>query len=695
MDGRRAVLVGSALLALLSAIAFAPVWNNDFINYDDPIYITDNPTVKSGLTADGIVWAMKSGRTGNWHPLTWMSHMIDVDLYGLEPRGHHLTSWFFHTLSGLLLFLILGMQTCAWRSSFLVALLFLVHPLRVESVAWAAERKDVLSTFFGVLSIGAYFRWTAHRGLARYSVLAIVFMLSLMSKPMLVTLPFVFLLLDYWPLGRFGSERNPRPIYRPPFALVREKIPLFAITLAVSVIVFFVQQHQGAVRTMGEIPLGSRLGNVFVSYLVYVWKTLIPTGLGVFYPHPEHRISELGVVTGLVGVLVTTFVLLRHSRRWPQAVVGWFWFLGTLVPVIGLIQAGGHAYADRFTYFPQIGLGFLALWHLGTLKPTSRLWGGIAFAVSILVLLTFQQTARWHDSATLFRHTAEVTTRNHLAFNQLGVALDTAGREDDAKESFLKALKFRPGYRSAQRNLDSLGDDVADTASVITRYQADLAKDPESAEAHFNLSRVLIRAEDWQAAERHLREAARLRPGFASAETQLGRALDEQGREDEALVFFDAAARSDPRDPVARFNYANALHRARRPTLALREVDATLELDPTRQSAHQLRGILLSSLGRHESAAESYLEVLKLNPDHVEAHYYRAVSLTLAKRGAEAVDHYHRVIELRPGHAEAHFNLAVVHMHASQPDEARMHLQRVLEIEPGNENAARYLAELN
>ncbi len=378
---KKRLLIISLFLIIASFMAFWQVTRCDFINYDDDKYLTDNSHVQDGLTVEGITWAFTTGYAANWHPLTWISHMVDVQLFGLQPGWHHLTNLLFHLASTLLLFLVLHRMTKAlWQSAF-VAALFALHPLHVQSVAWVAERKDVLSTFFWMLTMGTYASYVAKPGLKRYLTLLLCFALGLMAKPMLVTLPFVLLLLDYWPLQRLEQKRPPQeglskdksttspvripvqpvghwPLIRP---LLIEKIPLFALAALSSIVTYLVQHHGGAVQSLETFPPGVRMANAFVSYITYMVKMLWPTNLAVFYPYPTSW--PLWQVLGSAALLITiTVLVIRGAKKRPYAAVGWFWYVGTLVPVIGVVQVGRQALADRYTYIPLVGLFIIVAW---------------------------------------------------------------------------------------------------------------------------------------------------------------------------------------------------------------------------------------------------------------------------------------------------------------------------------------------
>lgn len=508
-----------ALLAALTLAAYVPVFFSDFIRLDDGFYVVHNPHVIGGFTGENLAWAFQTGYQGNWHPLTWLSHILDVRLFGLHPLGHHLTSLLFHVVNAWLLFQLLQRMTGALGRSLVVAALFALHPLHVESVAWVAERKDVLSTFFFLLALGAYARYARSSGGASETaagsqgrpevaapadgrrwlayVLALAFFaLGLMSKPMLVTVPFILLLLDYWPLGRL----QPGPRRTSPASLLLEKAPFFVLTIASCIVTFLVQDKSHA--TALALPLALRLANAIVSYAKYLGKTVWPIDLAVFYPHPDLRypISHqwpawIIVVATLALAMVSVGIVLRRHRA-PWLVVGWFWFLGTLVPVIGLVQVGIHGLADRYTYIPLIGLFLAVVWEAEALwrawvsspripasinfegfelKPlltNPRIPAALASTVLLsLGLLTFRQAAFWQTNLGLFQHALVVTGGSALAHFHVGTGLGELEQFPEAKEHFQAAVRTDPTYAPPYYSLGLIAEAEGQPAQAITNYQ--------------------------------------------------------------------------------------------------------------------------------------------------------------------------------------------------------------------------------
>ena len=579
----------AVLLALVTISVYWPALSHDFVNYDDPLYVTANVHVQTGLTGDNLGWAFCHPVVGNWHPLTMLSHMLDCEVYGLNPRGHHLTNVLLHAANTALVFLLLRSLTgTTWRS-LMVAALFGLHPLHVESVAWVAERKDVLSAFFGLLCLMAYTRYAQRQSrverraskakeyppgaqLQQPSILAprpsplayflalIFFALGLMSKPMLVTLPFVLLLLDYWPLNRIRrSELGTRNFT----SLLLEKTPFFALAAVMSVVTYAVQQHTGMMHSLENVPLGDRAGNALISYCRYLGKLFWPADLAVFYPYPARWPSFQVSLAGGLMAGVSAFVFVRRTRH-PWLLMGWLWFCGTLVPVIGLVQVGGQAMADRYSYIPSLGIFILAVWGAYELAQPWRhhelaLGGAGCVAIILCLGLTRQQLGYWQNSETLYRHALAVTKNNYLAHHNLGIALFKQGQVDEAISQYREALRLKPDYAEAHYDLGSALAANNQTDEAIVEFQTAIRLEPDYAAARVNLGTALGREGRMDEAIGQYREALRLQPDNAELRYDLGTALGMQGRMDEAIVQFQEALRLQPDYTAARYNLDHAL----------------------------------------------------------------------------------------------------------------------------------------
>ncbi len=553
-------------LVAATALVYLQLLGHDFISFDDGVYVTQNPYVQTGLTGETITWALTTTHGNFWHPLTWLSHMLDCELFGLNPGIHHLINLLFHMGNSILLFVVLRRMTGAiWRSA-IVAALFALHPLHVESVAWVAERKDVLSTFFWMLTMWAYVRYTERPGVGRYVLVLILFVLGLISKPMVVTLPFVLLLMDYWPLGRIrlGLPLQPdsiKPQKRTIFELVWEKCPLFALAAFGSAVAYFAQMT--AMVSLGIYPVKVRIANAVVSYVTYMEKMFWPQSLSVFYPYPEYLPLWQTVAAGLF-LLIFSAVIFKAGARFLYLPVGWLWYVGTLLPVIGLVQVAGHAMADRYTYIPLIGLFILIAWAVPDLLEkwryrcvVLRVFSGGLF--SVLMILTWVQVRYWEDSMALFNHAINATNNNYLAHNSLGAALLGEGRLAEAIKHFREALRIRPDYAEANNNLGNAFADQGDIETAIRHYSEALRVKPNAAEIHVNLGSVLLRKGRLNEAARHYSEALRIKPDFAGAHNNLGIILAYQGDLARAISHFREALRLDPGDASARRNLERAL----------------------------------------------------------------------------------------------------------------------------------------
>lgn len=510
-------------LVVINLLIYAPVRNFEFTNTDDPTYVTDNPQVLGGLSWANVDWAFTEGKVPYWHPLTFLSHMLDVELYGTNAAGHHLTSVILHIACAVMLFVLLLRMTGAFWRSAVVAALFSLHPLRVESVAWIAERKDVLSAFFWIATMMAYLHYVRRPGFKRYAAVMALFALGLMAKPMVVTLPFALLLLDYWPLERVSlGDVSPRRGLLSPAALVKEKIPLFALTLLGSAVTFVTQRNVGAVNTLDEIPLWLRVSNALHSYVAYLGDMFWPTKLVALYPYPDAALTTAALVAILVLSAITVVVLvLRRSQ--PYLPVGWFWYLGTLLPVIGLVQVGPQARADRFTYIPQIGILLMLVWgvyELARRLPNSRVVVAplAAAAVAACTIISMRQVNIWSDSVTLWEHTLRLTRDNGIAQYNLGVQFVGTGRVDDGIRHLREAVRLEPRYAIAHNRL-ALAIDSKGHTPEVTKLLGDVVK---------------------------------ILPTSSDAYANLGISLAKDGRNAEAIAAFEEALILNPNDGVVR-----------------------------------------------------------------------------------------------------------------------------------------------
>ncbi len=509
ITSRRWLSVGVCIsLAVLTYIVFGQTLWHDFINYDDPRYVYENTKITSGLNTAGIAWAFTHIHSENWHPLTTISHMLDCQLYGLKAGGHHFTNVLLHTIAAILLFLALQSMTGAlWRSAF-VATVFAIHPLRVESVAWVAERKDVLSGVFFMVTLLAYVHYTRAPSIGRYLTVVLAFALGLMSKPMLVTVPFVLLLLDYWPLGRIRGQRLDVRGQKKVLTLILEKIPLIVLSAVSSVVTFLAQR--GAVGWTEQLPVLARINNAVVTYVVYMGQMLWPVKLAVFYPHPENRLPLPEIILAVAILIAATAAAFILRKKGPYLVTGWLWYLGMLVPVIGLVQVGWQGHADRYTYLPQIGLYFLLTWAVADLTAGWRrqrdIWSAsAAVIISALSWRAWTQTSYWRDSETLFTHALAVTSNNDVAENNLRIVFLRKGNLDEAISLLEAAVDLRPENSPAHENLAKALLQKGQVADALVHYRKLLELQPDNIEVHNIVGTVLIQqgqareaVEEWQ-----------------------------------------------------------------------------------------------------------------------------------------------------------------------------------------------------
>jgi Tfp pilus assembly protein PilF len=550
------------VVLLLLLVTYAVYWQaigHPFVEFDDGQYVFENERVQAGLTRDGVAWAFTTTFVANWHPLTWLSHMLDCQLYGLNPGGHHLTSILFHIANTALLFLVLKRTTGAqWRSLF-VAALFAIHPLHVESVVWVSERKDVLSGFFWMLTLWAYVRYAERpSSLGSYLLVLLCLGLGLMAKPMLVTLPFVLLLLDFWPLGRFRDGRSERLIdWSRARRLILEKLPLFVMAGVSSVATLLIQRASGATTDLEVLPFDLQIGNSLLAYMGYIGKTIWPVGLGVFYPHPREAVSPLMVMVAAVFLITVCVLVIRTARTHPYLAVGWLWYMGTLVPVIGLVQVGGQSMADRYTYLPLIGLFIIAAWGLPELVERFSHRRVLLSAVATPLLVVFAvlawfQVTRWKDSVSLFEHTVRVTSDNYRIHYNLGVVLERRGELDDAIMHYSEAIRIRPHYVSANFNLGNALAKQGKLDHAFARLSEAVRLKPDLREARLNLGATLARQGKLDEAIAQYAEILQLHPDFSEARVNLGASLAVQGRREEAIAHFSEVLRVEPDHPRAR-----------------------------------------------------------------------------------------------------------------------------------------------
>ncbi|MDB6026518.1 MAG: Tetratricopeptide 2 repeat protein [Verrucomicrobiales bacterium] len=621
-------LLLSALLVAGILLLYAGVRKHGFMCYDDPLYITENGYVQNGLSAEGLKWAFtKLAGTGTyWHPITWMSHMLDWQLFKDDAGKHHLVNVLFHAANALLLFHLLRKLTKKTGLSVVVAALFAFHPLQVDTVAWIAERKNVLSTLFWLLTLFAYVRYVElsqkkeGRAKLAYAVVFLTFALGLMCKPMLVTLPCTLLLLDFWPLNRINGSRGERIAMKDFLQLVVEKVPLFALSVISSVITLKGHEQLGMIADGQNIPLSARLANSAVAYATYLRKIVYPNDLAVFYPLPESWPTSQIAIAAVVLVAITAAALFL-ARRLPAILFGWLWFLGTLVPVIGILQVHDQAMADRFIYVPLIGVFIAVAWGISALvKQRSFVFCTVAaVGIAACAVASAKQIRYWKDCHSLMTHAAQVTKNNYLAYNNLGADLLKHDQPDAALENYQLAIQSKDNYPMAHSNLGVIYAQRGDFDRAMQEFQRALQFDPDYADALCNAGRVYMMQNKMETAVEHFRHAIQKRPTHVDSHNNLGNALSALGKLDEAIEEFTIASRLPPAKPDTLSNLGVALAKKGKFDEAERVLHEALALDPQHANSENNLGYIYETQQRFQEAATHYQAALRLAPNHPDA----------------------------------------------------------------------------
>jgi len=646
----------AALLAVVTVGCYAKAFSHDFVAMDDDAYITKNRNVLQGLTISSISWAWTSTQAANWHPLTWMSHQLDVELYGVSAGGHHVTSILLHAMNVVMLLGALRALTGdLWRSA-MVAALFALHPMHVESVAWVSERKDVLSTFFifsAMWAYASYVRSTKQLATQRYVLVVVLFILSLCAKQMYVTFPAVLLLMDYWPLNRkaLGAKQ-----------LIVEKLPLFALSIVAGAITIYAQNTGGAMAGVEMLDAGHRLSNAVVSIATYIIKLAWPTQLIPFYPFPKliHTWQIAGAVIFLVVLSAAAGHVVKHR---PVFLIGWLWFLGTLAPVIGILQVGSQAMADRFTYFPSIGLFIALAWGLpaSLVKTHARMIAAAACIVlTVLGILTWHQTAKWRDTITLFTYTINVSPDNYFDHINLATEYDKINDLDKALYHINLTLKSKPAY----------------------------------AEAHVKKGEVLQEQGHLAMADKCAQQAIKFKPKLPSAHHLLAKLLIERKQYTRALTHIQLTIDDDHEKASAYNTQGNALDRMGRALDAVSAYRRAVELDPDNIGFAFNLGVCLTKIKKYPSAVSTLQQVAKAQPNNFEAQLYLAISLDKTGRHEQSLSHYLQVIELQPGHVLARANLCSLLFNQKQYTQSAAHMQKAISLDPDNADYHLHLARI-
>jgi tetratricopeptide (TPR) repeat protein len=682
--GRVVTGIVSVFLAVIVWIAFGQAVRHEFVGYDDQSYVARNPRVTNGLTLDGIQWAFTHVHVTNWHPLTMISHMLDCQLYGLQPWGHHLTNILLQAAAAILLFLALRNLTGDPWPSLFVAAVFAVHPLRVESVAWVSERKDLLSGVFFMLVLWAYARYA--RGNARssfwYLTVAVLFALGLMCKPTLVTLPFVLLLLDYWPLGRVRpSSSRDRVLTASKWQqrrdtwprLVIEKLPLFVLSAASCVATLLAQKE--ALDASLKPPLGERVGNAVISYAGYIGQMIWPAHLAVLYPYPEGHLEVPHVILALLLLLMISVAFFLWRKKYPFLLIGWLWYLGMLFPMIGIIQVGSQVRADRYTYLPQIGLSLLVGWGGMELFHRWRRTREILAITAVLIIMalsmrSYLQTSYWRDTETLWKHAIATTSNNYIAHVNLAHALSQTGRFDEAIAECREALKIKPDFAAAHNNLgDALTQSKPGGGTVPGQNALDEAIG-------------------------HFRAALQIKPDFMQARSNLGNVLLQNGQMDEAIAQFQKILEMDPHIAEAEFSLGKAFLQKREVNEAIAHYQKALEIDPDYAEAQYYLGNAFIAEGKYSEAIANYEAAVRTRPDFFEAHHNMGCVLATIGNTDKALEQFNEALRLNGNDPQAHFALGSLLARLGRREEAIAHLAEALRLKPDYEYAKQQLREL-
>ncbi len=707
------------LLTIATLLTFWQVSHCDFISYDDPLYVTENAHIMNGLTVDSVRWAFTSTYANFWHPLTLMSLMLDNELFGLTPRWYHLTNLLFHVANTLLLFFVLNRMTKSpWKSAF-VAALFALHPLHVESVAWIAERKDVLSTFFWMLTLIAYVHYVEHPRLKSYLAVLVFFIMGLMAKPMLVTLPFVMLLLDYWPLQRFGQKtvalevkagpdksvfvnkkkaksgkkpslqnivKSARPVehkcgWAETRRLLIEKIPLFVLVPLFSVLTYIAEGE-----AVINFPWNVRVRNALVSYVIYIGKTVWPTGLAVFYPHPGLLPLWQAMGAALLLAAVTAAVILA-AKRFPYLAIGWLWFAGTLAPVIGIVQIGSFGRADRFTYIPLIGLFIMVAWGVPELLKGWRYRREALAASSTLIVCSLSiaawiQAGYWRDSITLYDHTLKVTDHNAIIYTNRGITYSKLGNFQQAIADFDRAMQINPGIAVAYYNRGAAYGQLGNFQQAVSDYNRAIEINPEYANAYNSRGVAYRKLGDLRQALSDYNRAIDIDPEHAEARNNRGVAQGALGNRGQAISDLDRAIEINPKYAEAFKNRGVVHDELGDHRQAISDYDRAIEIDPEYAEAYTDRGAAYRQLGNLQQAISDFNRTIQINPGFAVAYYNRGIACGQLGDLQEAISDYNKAIEINAEYAGAYINRGVVYGKLGNLQQAISDYDKAIEINP-------------
>lgn len=687
---RDPVVFLALVLAMAAAAVYAPVRGHDFIDFDDRIMFQLNPHMREGLSRRSLAWAVTAELTHDsqhanlWIPVTNISHLAAAQVFGLNPSGHHLVNLALHILNTVLLFLLFVRMTGApFRSAF-VAAVFGLHPLHVESVAWVAERKDVLSGLFWILAMRAYLAYVERPGVKPYLASAGLMVLGLMSKPMVVTFPLILLTMDLWPLGRAGDGSWPR--WKP---LIIEKLPLLAVCVLFSAVTVLASQREGVVASWEPMRVYVRFGNALVAYMRYIGKTLWPADLAVYYPHPGYGLPLWHVLAAAAALGGITALAIWTRRRRPYIAAGWFWYLVTLLPVIGLVQLETLAMADRYSYIPLIGLSAAVAW--GSFEAAGRFSNGrtalgvaASLVAAVLAGCSFLQVRHWKDTTTLFGHTVRAVPDNFVAHNVMGIALARQGRLKEAEEHFSEAVRLRPRNPRYRNNLGQTLAEQGRPDEALPHFEEALKRHPSFGDAQCNMGVALAQKGRHEEAMGLYRKAMTADPDDPDPHVAMGLSLEALGRGGEAVERYREGARLRPDSAEVRFLYGKALAGAGRRAEAVEQISEGIWLAPRNAKLHQRLGLILAAEGRHLEALRPYSEALRLDPRGAKTLNSMGISLYELNRPADAARKYEAALKIDPEYAEALSNLGAALIVMGRYDAAVERIRAALKLDKEN-----------
>jgi tetratricopeptide (TPR) repeat protein len=702
------------ILVLGTLLIYWPVTKCEFVNYDDTDFVTANSHVQAGFTADSLKWVWTSEVARNWHPITMLTHMLDCQLFGLNAGRHHLVNLLFHIANTLLLFQLLKLLTGAvWRSAFIAAL-FAWHPVHVESVAWIAERKDVLSTFFWFSSMWSYVRYARGTAIKSaknkwfYALALVLFALGLMSKPMLVTGPFVLLLLDFWPLNRMTVSKSvgkkEKITFVFPLRLLLEKIPFLGLSAVLCVITYLIQNHGGAMLTGNNLALSSRVENALMSYVRYIGKMFWPANLNGLYLRSGDWPLWMAALAG-IAVVTMSIIVISQWRRRPWLALGWFWYLGVLTPVIGVVQVGMQSMADRFTYVSSIGIFLIVTWGVCEMAKAWKIPGSILGAAAVIVLTacamaTPRQIGYWRNSETFFKRMIAVNPNNYMARYNLANLYAHQKRNEEAAENYEAALAAEPNYAEAHNNYAGLLLDEKKYDEALHHYREALRLNPQNL-YYVNLANALADsasarhdANQFAQAVQAFQQALALDSNSSEVHFNFGLTWDAQGKEAEAAGEFREALRLNPNYEAAHYSLAEALAHLGQLDGAIAEYRAASQLNPGRLGNYNGMGVCYAMQNKMPEAAQQFEQVIRLDPGNAAAHGNLANTLAAQNKIDEAIQHYTEALRLEPADYQTEFNLALSLSRLGKIAEAKTHYERALQINPNYEAAKRALAAL-